>query len=740
VRIRTLLFRSCTLWVFLIAVVGSREIKAVEVKPTMAFLQFVTKNVEAISLMSKMPTLLSMAFGRTGYFEIVERKNIERGIELEGYNISRIKMEELIKVGNKLGVDYIVFGDVEKERGAITAVVKVLDIRLQRVCFEYTISATEGSIHDRINDAVPIIVKQIRKCISVKLKNVEKDNIPDPPRDLRATSRTGQVRIEWSYDNPQNIIGFKVYRAREEGGPYLLIGTVFDTSFVDKNLPLKETFFYKIKAVDDNGVESTFSELIQARSIGGPLPPIFLSVESDIKATQLKWMARPGSNLAGFKVYRKEINEQQFKEVASLSGNVTTYTDTGLRDGTTYRYALTAIDSEGIESEFSQIIEEKTPEPPTGVKAKGGRIRRIYLTWSAYPSSVFREYRIYRAKNRSGDYKLIARIKDRTKTSYLDKGGLDDNTTYYYRISVTNRAGLETDMSEAVSATTRGKPPMPQMFAAKSREPRRVTLTWKPTESPLDEIRGYSIFRSKEVSGEYTMIARIKDPKRNMFIDKDPPLEDNTTYYYRISSYNSVGVSSDLAGPISSTTKSPPVAPKGLKAISGEVKRVTLIWEPNPEEDIREYIILRKVPGAKAFKKIATVRTKTAFTDTGLKDGGEYIYTIKAIDDDNLVSEQAPPVTAVTKPRPVKPTGLKVYDKNGKRVLEWNPNPEKDIKCYNIYKKGLLGSSQKVATVHENSWVIDEITGKMEMFVTAVDETGLESNGSDPVVIEKEEE
>ncbi|MEW6674993.1 MAG: hypothetical protein AB1348_03085 [Nitrospirota bacterium] len=710
-----------------------------DIKPRIAFLMFVPKNIEATALMDTIPTLLTMAVGRTGHFEILERKKIEKGIELEGFKISSIKMEDLFNVGSKLGLDFCVFGDVQKEGSTITANIKVLDIRVQKVCSEHALTTTEGGLHDKVKEVSPIIAGRICECFSAVFTKVAKkdERHIEPPYSLRATGGTKRIRIKWSHSNLQNIIGFKVYRARDKGGPYVLLGTVSDMTFVDENPALNEPLFYKVRAVNKNGIESEFSDAIEARTVAGPLPPIFLNIESDIKSAHLRWMARPGSEVSGFKVYRKEITEKEFKEITSVPGDITVYTDRGLKDDTTYHYVLTAIDSKGTESEISSILEAKTLKPPDGLKAEGGKIRKILLNWNVHSSSVVDGYRIYRAVDKMADYKPIAKIKDRITNNCLDTEGLNDSATYWYRISAYNKDGIETDMSDAVSATTRGIPPVPQGLTAKDREPRRASLKWDVIKSPDDEIKGYLIFRSTEEKGEYKKIAEITNHEENLFIDKYPSLRDDTTYYYKIASYNSAGVSSDLSSPISSTTKALPHVPRGLLANSREVKQVTLMWEPNLEKDIKLYNLYRAVSGDKDFEKIASVKSKTVYVDTGLKDGTEYSYTIEAVDEDGLISELSPPVTAVTKPLPMKPTGLRVSDKDGKKMVQWDPSPEKDVKQYNVYKKGFLGISQKIATVQSNSWVIDEVKkGKLEVFVTALDETGLESEGSELIVIE----
>ena len=727
----------CSL-VFLVgsAVVHLSPAGAAVVKPKIALFMLVPKNIEAIPLIDSIPSLLTMAISKFDYFEIVERKKIEREIELGGYKLGSINIQDLFILGEKLGFDFCVVGDVLKQRGMMTVNMKVVDVRAQKVSCEPTFTTTEGRLNYEINNVVTMIMERTREPISSAIPPKKEEITIPPPQDLKVKGGTKTIRISWSYTDPQQVCGFKIYRAKGEEGPYMPIGTVSHMFFVDENPILKEPAFYKVAAVDVRGVEASFSNPIQARTVEGPPPPIFVNLESDIKAAHLKWQVRPGYDAAGFKVYRREESEKEVKEIASISRKDISITDRGLKDDTTYYYALTSTDAKGNESDLSKILEVKTLKSPDGLKADGGKIRRIHLGWDVHPSDIVEGYILYKAAGGTKEYKQIAKIKERKTTTYLDKEGLADATTYWFRISAFNRNGQETEPSEAVSATTRGVPPIPQGLVAKNQEPKRVSLRWEAVKSPEDEIKGYHIFRATEEKGEYRTVARIKSPDTNAFIDSDPPLKDHTRYYYRIASYNSVEMTSDLSEPVAAITKSTPAAPKGMATKSGEVKQITILWEPNAERDIKEYLIFRAGAGDKDFSKIASVKGGTSYVDKGLNDGTQFTYFIKAVDEDNLTSDPSPPVTAQTKPLPLKPAGLMVTEKEGKKLLQWNANLEKDVKQYHVYKKGFLGMSQKIAVVQENTWIIsDDIKGKIELFIKALDETGLESEGSDPLTI-----
>lgn len=713
---------------------------AADMKPKIAVFMFVSQNIEALSLMDSIPSLLTMSLSNANVFEIIEKKKIDKAIELEGFKLGSITHNELFRVGDKLGFDFALIGDVIKQKATITVNIKLLDIRKRVVCLEHAVTTTEGGLNEKINVLVPIIIQKSRdSLLSVIHDRGKEEALVNPPYNLKARGGARKIRVDWNYAAQQDASGYKVYRSGSESGPYMQIGTVTELFFIDDSPPQGETSYYKVTVMNRKGLEGSFSTAIEARTVVGPAQPIFLNTEPDIKAAHLKWRTRPGAEASGFKLFRKEDTDKDFKEILSVTSENLGYTDKGLKDDMTYFYALTAVDSKGAESDMSQILEVRTFKAPVMQKAESGKIRRVNLIWNGLMSEVVDGYVIYRAGTKTGEYKQVGRIRDRVTNIYTDKDGLGDSRTYWYRIAAFNRNGNETDLSAPLPATTRGAPPVPSGLRANNREPRKVSLKWDIVISPEDEIRGYQVYRSREENGDYINISRKIDSDNGSYIDNDQTLKDNTAYFYKVASYNSAGVSSQLSAPVTSITKNTPSIPKGLSANSGEIKQITLTWSQNPETDIKEYIIFRSTAGDINLRKATSVKG-TEYIDTGLKDGTRYTYSIQAVDKDGLSSEKAMSVTVGTKPLPARPSGVKLIEVGGKKHLKWDINPENDVKKYNIYKKGFLGITQKLDVVSESSWAISgDLKGDTEIFVTALDDSGLESDLSDMVkiIIEK---
>ena len=487
---------------------------AAGMKPTIAFFTLVPENIEAIPLIDTIPSLLTLSISKMDSFEILERKKTEKEIELAGYKLGSLKINDLVKLGEKLGFDFCVIGSVAKHRGMINATIRVADIRTPKVCGEHSFSTSEGKLNQELKDVVTMIVERTRGSqLAEAVKPAPEETTIKPPSDLKVKGGPKTIRVSWEYPHPLEVSGFRIYRAKEKEWPFMPVGTVPDMFFVDESPPLKESSFYRVAAVNAKGLEGTLSIPIKAWTVEGPAPHIFTSVDSSVKTAYLKWKMRPVWQASSIKIFRKEETAKDFREIATLPGKDTSATDPGLKDHTAYCYALTALDGSGNESDFSKILEIRTPQAPPGLKAEGGKVRRIHLVWNIHPADYIEGYIIHRATEKIASYKQIAKIKGRSINSYTDLSGLGDLTTYWYKISAFTRGNVETDPSEAEAATTRGIPPTPKGFSAKGREHKKTTLRWEPVYSPEDEIKGYHIFRGTEETGKYKSVVRIEDPR-----------------------------------------------------------------------------------------------------------------------------------------------------------------------------------------------------------------------------------
>ena len=93
-------------------------------------------------------------------------------------------------------------------------------------------------------------------------------------------------------------------------------------------------------------------------------------------------------------------------------------------------------------------------------------------------------------------------------------------------------------------------------------------------------------------------------------------------------------IESDPSNPICVTPADtfPPVAPKGLAAVSGSGV-VNLIWDPNTDADLGGYLILRgEAPGDTLQPLTPEPIKETRYADRAVTPGTAYVYAIVAVD------------------------------------------------------------------------------------------------------------
>ncbi|MBO9599303.1 MAG: fibronectin type III domain-containing protein, partial [Cohnella sp.] len=162
----------------------------------------------------------------------------------------------------------------------------------------------------------------------------------------------------------------------------------------------------------------------------------------------LSWTASTGAT--SYTVKRAATAGGPYTNVATAV-TTTSYTDTGVTNGTTYYYVVSASNSAGSSANSAQVSATPTattqvPAAPTGLTATAGNAQAA-LSWTASTGAT--SYTVKRATTTGGPYTNVA--TGVTTTSYTDTG-LTNGTTYYYVVSATNSAGSSSNSAQ-VSAT-----------------------------------------------------------------------------------------------------------------------------------------------------------------------------------------------------------------------------------------------------------------------------------------------
>jgi hypothetical protein len=169
--------------------------------------------------------------------------------------------------------------------------------------------------------------------------------------------------LTWNANTESDLDGYNVYRALSLNGPWIKISSLLKTtSLIDGDLENGTTYYYRVSAQDVNRNESSPSPIAFAT------PRAELPAPTGLKATPgggevtLSWDPVSSLNLAGYNVYRSTSATDIGTKLNASPIPGTTYTDTGLINGVTYYYRVSAVDNTGVEGAKSDPI-SVTPTP-----------------------------------------------------------------------------------------------------------------------------------------------------------------------------------------------------------------------------------------------------------------------------------------------------------------------------------------------------------------------------------------
>ncbi|WP_368293240.1 cell wall-binding repeat-containing protein [Dehalobacter sp. TBBPA1] len=273
------------------------------------------------------------------------------------------------------------------------------------------------------------------------------------------------------------------------------------------------------------------------------VPTNLTAAAASSSSIDLTWDTVDGAT--SYWVYRSQSSTTNFLKIATVTD--VSYTNTGLCANTTYYYKIRAYNSSGT-STYTSAVSAKTSAPtgepltPTGLEATTLSSSQIELVWD--PSTDAESYYVFRDTSASGSFTTkIATVKTTTYTST----GLTAGKRYYFKVQAYNSGfGTSSKSSYAYATTETAVPDVPDNLAATSVSSSQINLTW----SSVSAATSYYVYRATSSSGTYSKIATVTDESYN-----NTGLTANTTYYYKIKSYNSYGTS-DYSSYAYATTKS----------------------------------------------------------------------------------------------------------------------------------------------------------------------------------------
>ncbi len=347
---------------------------------------------------------------------------------------------------------------------------------------------------------------------------------PAAPSVTAGNSSTGKPQLTWKAVS--GAVKYEVYRSTRQNSGYSLLGTTTSTSYVNTGASTGTTYYYRVKAVNRDGMASGYSNIVSGKAkAAAPAAPSVTAGNSSTGKPRLTWKAVSGAT--SYRIYRSESRGTGYSLLGTTSS--TSYVNTGAAAGKTYYYRVKAVNRDGMASAYSNIVSGKAkaaaPAAPS-VTAGNSSTGKPRLTWKAVSGAV--SYRIYRSESRGTGYSLLGTT---SSTSYVNTGAAAGKT-YYYRVKAVNRDGMASGYSNIVSG--KATLPAPVLNIGLSVSSGKPMLAWDAVPGATS----YRIYRSTSRGTGYSLLATTTSTSH-----VNTSAAKGTTYYYRVKACNAAGLS-----------------------------------------------------------------------------------------------------------------------------------------------------------------------------------------------------
>jgi fibronectin type 3 domain-containing protein len=452
-------------------------------------------------------------------------------------------------------------------------------------------------------------------------------------------------------------------------------------------------------------------------------PPSNIAAVGDIGQIRLTWNAINSTNLAGYGVWRSTSATGNFERLTGEAADTafttsrTTYIDSTLISGSSsvFFYKVNTIDLADRSSALSAFVsaevqvDNRPPAAPGDLSVVLDEVTsQVTLAWTGPLTDVgsqlltgVQEYKVFRSKNSTDAFVLVATVSTANGTQYTDREQLDPEAQYFYRVSAIDASGNESSRSSVAgfsgsSTAILAAPANLRAVGAIG----QIVVSWTAVNDP--NLLGYLVFRSTTTTGTFNTITAdtLFTTGQTEYIDQS--VVPQTVYYYKIQTViqdPELGLIRSIVSSFkdgqSLEDETPPAAPTDLivSLDDNNFKSVSLTWTPPTQDSnggdltgLVSYRIFRSRDTGNSFVLLTTISsTQAAYQDTSVELLTRYFYTVSAVDGASNVGTRSASVSVTTKGL-ATPSNLVATSGVQKITLRWNANTEPELTGYEVLR------------------------------------------------------
>lgn len=190
-----------------------------------------------------------------------------------------------------------------------------------------------------------------------------KDFVPTPDEIKVFDPQSGEKLIV-AWQNPKTEFqSIRIYRSEKEGkiGEVIAENITHVESWENFQVERDKDYYYLVRTLGTNGLESKNDQQVKGRATDllAPLPPskVELKNGSDQLAVEITWQNPTDDDFDYVKIYRSQQKGVIGSVLVNQALAENKYLDQQVKEGETYYYTISSVDTSGNESLFNMVPE-----------------------------------------------------------------------------------------------------------------------------------------------------------------------------------------------------------------------------------------------------------------------------------------------------------------------------------------------------------------------------------------------
>ncbi|MBD5539839.1 MAG: PKD domain-containing protein, partial [Lachnospiraceae bacterium] len=267
-----------------------------------------------------------------------------------------------------------------------------------------------------------------------------------------------------------------------------------------------------------------------------------IQVTGEEGSVDLSWSKGEEEDIAGFRIYRAEEGQGRFVCIADKI-TYCKYTDTNVKENTTYIYRVAAVDMAGNEGEksdkiYGSVRRDETAPEVTGISPDESILgRESFLQVLALDNACLKSIIVeYRMADSDDAWKEITSLSATGRACYeeifWDAGGLSEGVPYEVRAKAIDKAGNESDYVYRTYTFDLTAPKAPVLETESGSF--RILLSYGGSEEA--DFDCYKIYRKRYGEKDYTCIQSGTETEYTDLVE-----DTDAVYYYKVRAYDIYG-------------------------------------------------------------------------------------------------------------------------------------------------------------------------------------------------------